>query len=148
MAAPISWAGASARGETEIVYDDGVTRRMVWRVAGEGQRGAGSLTRCAWRWAAPHPARRFTTSEETGDREKILERNLGAPGHPPESDERIGRRPGAGESPARYRLGRPFSCACGGILRGICRPAAGRPCAFPECCKNAGLQYVTTGVRI
>lgn len=23
------------RGETEIVYDDGVARRMVWRVAGE-----------------------------------------------------------------------------------------------------------------
>lgn len=24
----------SRRGETEIVYDDGVTRRMVWRVEG------------------------------------------------------------------------------------------------------------------
>jgi hypothetical protein len=24
----------SRRGETEIVYDDGVARRMVWRVAG------------------------------------------------------------------------------------------------------------------
>lgn len=26
-------------GATEIVYDDGVTRRMVWRVEGEAQDG-------------------------------------------------------------------------------------------------------------
>lgn len=29
------------RGETEIVYDDGVTRRMVWRVAGPQASEAG-----------------------------------------------------------------------------------------------------------
>jgi len=29
----------SRGGETEIVYDDGVARRMVWRVAGKPQDG-------------------------------------------------------------------------------------------------------------
>lgn len=29
------------RGETEIVYDDGVARRMVWRVAGQLANPAG-----------------------------------------------------------------------------------------------------------
>ncbi len=32
----------SRSGTTEIVYDDGVTRRMVWRV--EGQAAEGKLT--------------------------------------------------------------------------------------------------------
>lgn len=44
-------------GSVEIVYDDGVTRRMVWRVAGEASEGQiGDALRCAVNHARVLPA--------------------------------------------------------------------------------------------
>ena len=63
-------------GATEIVYDDGVARRMVWRVASAGShRGPHIAMRCAWRSAASAWCRRFI--DELKKRAIAIERVAG-----------------------------------------------------------------------